>query len=68
MFSKSKRQVGAGGLIMQGKVIIFKADIKNFKSDGTDVVINLNAATKDISLDKLNEISSGPVMVTLEAR
>lgn len=53
---------------MQGKVIIFKADIKNFKSDGTDVVINLNAATKDISLDKLNEISSGPVMVTLEAR
>lgn len=52
---------------MQGKVIIFKADIKNFKSNGTDVVINLNAATKDISLDKLNDISSGPIMVTLEA-
>ena len=67
MFSKSKRQVGAGGLIMQGKVIIFKANVKNFKLDGTDVTINLNAATKDISLDKLNDISSGPVMVTLEA-
>ena len=51
---------------MHGKVIQFKADIANFKVK--DGVVNIQLAdTADIVLDKLNEISSGPLMVNLEA-
>lgn len=52
---------------MHGKVIQFKADIANFKVKDGVVTIQLAADTADIVLDKLNEISSGPLMVNLEA-
>lgn len=52
---------------MHGKVIQFKADIANFKVKDGIVTIQLAADTADIVLDKLNEISSGPLMVNLEA-
>ncbi|WP_301049749.1 hypothetical protein [Lactobacillus intestinalis] len=52
---------------MQGKVIQFKADIANFKVKDNVVTVQLTADTADIVLDKLNEISSGPLMVNLEA-
>lgn len=52
---------------MHGKVIQFKADIANFKVKNGEVTIQLAADTADIVLDKLNEISSGPLMVNLEA-
>lgn len=52
---------------MHGKVIQFKADIANFKVKDGVVTIQLAADTTDIVLDKLNEISSGPLMVNLEA-
>lgn len=52
---------------MYGKVIQFKADIANFKVKDGVVNIQLTADTADIVLDKLNEISSGPLMVNLEA-
>lgn len=52
---------------MHGKVIQFKADIANFKVKDDVVTIQLAADTSDIVLDKLNEISSGPLMVNLEA-
>lgn len=52
---------------MHGKVIHFKADIANFKVKDGVVTIQLAADTADIVLDKLNEISSGPLMVNLEA-
>ena len=52
---------------MQGKVIQFKADIANFKVKDGVVNIQLVADTADIVLDKLNEVSSGPLMVNLEA-
>ena len=52
---------------MHGKVIQFKADIANFKVKDGVVTIKLAADTADIVLDKLNEISSGPLMVNLEA-
>ena len=52
---------------MHGKVIQFKADITNFKVKDGVVNIQLTADTADIVLDKLNEISSGPLMVNLEA-
>ena len=52
---------------MHGKVIQFKADISNFKVKDGVVTIQLAADTTDIVLDKLNEISSGPLMVNLEA-
>lgn len=52
---------------MHGKVIQFKADIANFKVKDGVVTIQLAANTADIILDKLNEISSGPLMVNLEA-
>ena len=51
---------------MHGKVIQFKADIANFKVKDGVVTIQLAADTADIVLDKLNEISSGPLMVNLE--
>lgn len=51
---------------MHGKVIQFKADIANFKVKDGVVTIQLAADTSDIVLDKLNEISSGPLMVNLE--
>ena len=52
---------------MHGKVIQFKADIANFKVKDGVVTIQLAADTADIVLAKLNEISSGPLMVNLEA-
>lgn len=52
---------------MHGKVIQFKADIANFKVKNGVVTIQLTADTADIVLDKLIEISSGPLMVNLEA-
>lgn len=52
---------------MHGKVIQFKAEIDNFKVKDGVVNIQLTADTADIVLDKLNEISSGPLMVNLEA-
>ena len=52
---------------MHEKVIQFKADIANFKVKDGVVTIQLAADTADIVLDKLNEISSGPLMVNLEA-
>mgnify|MGYP005793085323 CR=1 FL=1 len=52
---------------MHGKVIQFKADIANFKVKDGVVTIQLVADTADIVLDKLNEISSSPLMVNLEA-
>ena len=52
---------------MHGKVIQFKADIANFKVKDGVVNIDLAADTADIVLDKLYEISSGPLMVNLEA-
>ena len=52
---------------MHGKIIQFKADIDNFKVKNGTVTVNLTADTKDIVLDQLSEVSSGPVMVNLEA-
>lgn len=52
---------------MHGKIIQFKADFTNFKVKDGVVNIQLTADTADIVLDKLNEISSGPLMVNLEA-
>ena len=52
---------------MHGKIIQFKAEIDNFKVKNGLVTANLTADTKDIVLDQLSEISSGPVMVNLEA-
>lgn len=52
---------------MHGKVIQFKAVIDNFKVKNGLVTVNLTADTKDIVLDQLSEVYSGPVMVNLEA-
>ena len=52
---------------MHGKVIQFKADIANFKVKDGVVNIQLTADTHDIVLDQLVDISSGPLMVNLEA-
>lgn len=52
---------------MHGKVIQFKADISNFKVKDGEVTVQLSADTKNIVLDKLNEISKVPIMVNLEA-
>ena len=52
---------------MHGKIIQFKAEIDNFKVKNGLVTVNLTTDTKNIVLDKLSEVSSGPVMVNLEA-
>lgn len=52
---------------MHGKIIKFKGDISDFKVKDGLVKIQLVANTKDIVLDQLSEISSGPVTVNLEA-
>ena len=52
---------------MHGKIIQFKAEIDNFKVKNGLVTVNLTADTKDMVLAQLSEISSGPVMVNLEA-
>lgn len=52
---------------MQGKVIIFKGNIKSFKTSGGEVTLQITADTNDVSLDRLNEISEGAIMVNLEA-
>lgn len=41
----------------------FKADIKNFKADGSDVVITLTADSKNMNLNTLNEIAQNNVTV-----
>ena len=52
---------------MHGKIIKFKDDISDFKVKDGVVKIQLAADTSDIVLDKLNEISSGSLMINLEA-
>ncbi|NRO57397.1 hypothetical protein [Lactobacillus helveticus] len=52
---------------MHGKVIQFKADTAIFQVKECVVNIQLTADARDIALDQLSEISSGPVMVNLEA-
>lgn len=52
---------------MHGKIIQFKAEIDNFKVKNGLVTVNLTTDTKNIVLDKLSEVSSGPVMINLEA-
>lgn len=52
---------------MQGKVIIFKGNIRSFKTSGREVTPQITADTNDVSPDRLNEISEGMVMVNLEA-
>lgn len=42
---------------LTGKQLSFNADIKNFKADGSDVVITLVADSKKINLNTLNEIA-----------
>lgn len=41
---------------MQGKVIIFKGNIRSFKTSGGEVTLQITADTNDVSLDRLNEI------------
>ena len=52
---------------MHGKIIKFKGVISDFKVKDGVVKIQLAADTQDVVLDQLNEISSGPLMVNLEA-
>ncbi|MBP2056994.1 hypothetical protein J2Z60_000156 [Lactobacillus colini] len=52
---------------MHGKVIRFNGNINNFKSNGEKVTITLSVDTADISLDALNDIAAGPIMIQLEA-
>lgn len=50
---------------LTGKQLSFNADIKNFKADGGNVVITMNANSKDIDLNILNSIVSNSVTVDL---
>lgn len=50
---------------LTGKQLSFNADIKNFKADGGNVVITMNASSKDIDLNILNSIVSNSVTVDL---
>ncbi len=52
---------------MHDKIIQFKADTAIFQVKEGVVNIQLTADARDIALDQLSEISSGPVMVNLEA-
>lgn len=52
---------------MQGKVIRFKGNVDKFNANGKKVTITLIVNPKDISLDALNSVQNGPVMVNLEA-
>lgn len=52
---------------MHEKIIKFKDDISDFKVKDGVVKIQLAADTQDVVLDKLNEISSDPLMVNFEA-
>ena len=52
---------------MQGKVIIFKGNIKSFKTSGGEVTLQITDDTNDVSPGRLNEISEGAIMVNLEA-
>ncbi|CAB52510.1 hypothetical protein [Lactobacillus phage phiadh] len=42
---------------LKGNQLSFDAGIKNFKADGSDVVITLVADSKKINLNTLNEIA-----------
>lgn len=50
---------------LTGKQLSFNADIKNFKADSGNVVITMNASSKDIDLNILNSIVSNSVTVDL---
>ena len=50
---------------LTGQQLSFNADIKNFKADGGNVVITMNASSKDIDLNILNSIVSNSVTVDL---
>lgn len=50
---------------LTGQRLSFNADIKNFKADGGNVVITMNASSKDIDLNILNSIVSNSVTVDL---
>lgn len=50
---------------LTGKQLSFNADIKNFKADGGNVVITMNASSEDIDLNILNSIVSNSVTVDL---
>ncbi|WP_282805930.1 hypothetical protein [Lactobacillus isalae] len=48
---------------LTGKQLSFNADIKNFKADGSDVVITLVADSKKMNLNTLNEIAQNKLTV-----
>lgn len=48
---------------LTGKQLSFNADIKNFKADGSDVVITLIADSKKLDLNTLNEIAQNKLTV-----
>ena len=50
---------------LTGKQLSFNADIKNFKADSGNVVITMNASSKNIDLNILNSIVSNSVTVDL---
>ena len=52
---------------MHGKVIQFKADVAIFQVKVGVVNIQLTTDARNIALDQLIDISSGPLMVNLEA-
>lgn len=52
---------------MHGKAIQFKADTVIFQVKEGVVNIQLTADARDIALDQLIDISSGPLMINLEA-
>lgn len=48
---------------LKGNQLSFDASIKNFKADGSDVVITLDADSKKINLNTLNEIAQNKLTV-----
>lgn len=48
---------------LSGTQLSFKAGIKNFKTDGNDVTINLIADADKLDLNKLNQISQNDLAV-----
>lgn len=48
---------------LKGNQLSFDASIKNFKADGSDVVITLVADSKKINLNTLNEIAQNKLTV-----
>lgn len=52
---------------LKGNQLSFDAGIKNFKADGSDVVITLVADSKKMNLNTLNEIAQNKLTVDLLA-